>query len=36
MNSTALSAIMTAGALVLPPGTVGITEQSTIRKPWIP
>ena len=34
--STAFSAIITAGALVLPDTSVGITEQSITRRPVVP
>src|SRR5260221_4827161 len=36
IRSAAFSAIMMTAALVLPPGTVGITEASTTRKPAMP
>src|SRR5690606_26224648 len=36
MRSAACSAIMIAGAFVLPPGKFGITEASTTRKPCRP
>jgi hypothetical protein len=34
--STAFSAIITAGAFVFPDTKVGITEQSTTRRPSTP
>jgi hypothetical protein len=36
MKSQARSAIITVGAWVLPPGTVGITDASTTRIPVSP